>query len=73
MVFKRTVYDMPDHDRCLIVVERKGVMSARDFPRAECNRMLEAYASISPFDEDPDSAYPEQADPFESSSADAGP
>jgi hypothetical protein len=62
MVFKRTVYDMPDHNGCLIVVERKGVMSARMIERTVCNQMLEAYASITPNGEDPEGAYLEPVD-----------
>jgi hypothetical protein len=54
MVFKRTVYDMPDHNGCLVVVEREGVMHGRMIERDVCTQMLDAYTSITPSGEGQD-------------------
>jgi hypothetical protein len=73
MVFKRTVYDMPDHNGCLVVVERKGVMHGRMIERDVCTQMLDAYASITPSGEDPEAEYLEPDFLFDLSSDAAGP
>jgi hypothetical protein len=45
--FRRTVYEADDGDGCLIVLERRGLLSARTVNREVCHRMLEAYRAIS--------------------------
>lgn len=58
--FRRTVYEGRDGEGCLVVIEREGVVSARSFPRDECERMLDAYRSISPPDDGGEMCFPSE-------------